>query len=384
MCNHTGIAFVKNNLKLEEVFGKNIIESGSRDVNGSVRPDVELLNPGLYIGTDLVSGHRVDRVCDATDLVNVFGEASFDILISTEALEHVKNWHKVISNFKRIIKPGGLVLITTRSIGFLYHEYPSDHWRYELEDMQNIFSDFEILVLEKDTESPGIFVKARKPKNFVEKNLRDYELYSIVEQRRMKRITEMIGNAPKSSLTGVPGWLSDVEDQKLAELARNVEAGGAILQIGGEFGRSASVFCQAAKPDVSIGTIDLFPNDLLTIHRDNLAEAGFANRSVQYVGDSKSVFKTKKLAALLKKGIDLLFIDGDHSYEGAKADIDNYTGSILSGGIVAIHDCVTPDNHLPHYLHFEVQKAANEWQDKVGSAWNYVGYAGNIQIYKKK
>ncbi len=35
---------------------------------------------------------------------------------------------------------------------------------------------------------------------------------------------------------------------------------------------------------------------------------------------------------------DFLFIDGDHSYEGVKADYENYSPMVKPGGMVAFHD----------------------------------------------
>lgn len=36
--------------------------------------------------------------------------------------------------------------------------------------------------------------------------------------------------------------------------------------------------------------------------------------------------------------VDLLFIDGDHSYEGVKADYENYRSFVRPGGLIAFHD----------------------------------------------
>jgi cephalosporin hydroxylase len=40
---------------------------------------------------------------------------------------------------------------------------------------------------------------------------------------------------------------------------------------------------------------------------------------------------------------DLVTIDGDHSYEGVKADVDNYSPMLTSGGFLALHDSALPD-----------------------------------------
>lgn len=110
----------------------------------------------------------MDIVCRAEDVLTKFGKDSFDVVISTEMVEHVRDWKTVISNIKNLCRPEGVVLVTTRSRGFKYHAFPYDFWRYEPEDMNNIFSDFEIQVLEKDPELPGVLIKAKKPARFLE------------------------------------------------------------------------------------------------------------------------------------------------------------------------------------------------------------------------
>ena len=163
---------------------KRIIEVGSVNINGSLRSHIEKFKPKEYIGVDISEGKGVDIICNAYDLITKFGKESFDILISTEVLEHVEDWRLVISNFKNILRPGGFLLLTTRSIGFGFHEYPCDFWRYEEEDMNYIFSDFIINKIKKDSLAPGIFIKATKSNSFSEVDLLKYELYNIVEKKK--------------------------------------------------------------------------------------------------------------------------------------------------------------------------------------------------------
>jgi len=40
----------------------------------------------------------------------------------------------------------------------------------------------------------------------------------------------------------------------------------------------------------------------------------------------------------LEGPIDLLFIDGDHSYQGVKSDFEMYSPLVRDSGIVAFHD----------------------------------------------
>jgi len=182
--------FGVRNLTPKEVAGRKIIEIGACEVNGSLRPILESYGPASYIGVDISEGTGVDVVCDAEKLLERFEKERFDIVISTEVIEHTRDWKRVISNIKNLCAPGGTILITTRSLGFHYHAYPYDFWRYETEDMKEIFSDCEIVSLAKDPGDPGVFLKVRKPADFREKDLRGYQLYSMVAGRRIADVTD--------------------------------------------------------------------------------------------------------------------------------------------------------------------------------------------------
>jgi SAM-dependent methyltransferase len=187
MCNANGILFAALNLKVDEIKNKRILEVGSMNVNGSVRSLLESYGPKQYVGVDVAAGPGVDIVCNAAKLLDMFPKSSFDVVVSTEMLEHVLNWQSVISNLKAMAVPGGLICISTRSMGFPYHGYPFDFWRYEVEDIKNIFSDCVVEKIEKDPQK-GVFAKIRKPPVFKEIALQQYPLYSIVSNTRISHI----------------------------------------------------------------------------------------------------------------------------------------------------------------------------------------------------
>ncbi|HZD54754.1 MAG TPA: methyltransferase domain-containing protein [Candidatus Aquicultoraceae bacterium] len=190
MCTVGCLMFGIRHLRPEEVEGRDVIEVGACEVVGSLRPVVESWRPRSYLGVDIVAGNGVDEICDAEDLLGRYGAERFDIVISTEMIEHTRNWRKVVSNLKHLCRQGGILLVTTRSRGFHYHAYPHDFWRYEADDIREIFADFTIERIETDPRDPGVFVKAVRPLRFVEKDLSGYPLYSVVTGRSAVEIGE--------------------------------------------------------------------------------------------------------------------------------------------------------------------------------------------------
>ena len=184
----SSIIFIVKNLREPEIKDKRILEIGSYNSRTNIGTYIDSLRPKIYIGTDINKGPDVNVVCDAESLLKKFKKKSFDTVISIEVLEHVVDWRKAISNIKNLCRPEGIVLITTRSYGFEYHLSPRDYWRYEINDMKHIFLDFEILEIEKDRDAPGVFLKARKHKKFIENDLSDYKLYNIVANKRISSI----------------------------------------------------------------------------------------------------------------------------------------------------------------------------------------------------
>ncbi len=190
MCNVNSIKWGIKNLTEQDVQGKRILEVGSYDVNGSLRYGTELLKPAEYIGVDIEKGPGVDIICSSDDMVQKFGENSFDVVLSTCLLEHVRHWKNAVTNMKKVCKPNGIILMIVPS-QWPFHEFPYDFWRYTKEDIKNIFSDCEILTLEEDHHKPSlVYAKIKKPSEFTENDLTDYQLHSVVTNKKTNEIQD--------------------------------------------------------------------------------------------------------------------------------------------------------------------------------------------------
>lgn len=141
--------------------------------------------------------------------------------------------------------------------------------------------------------------------------------------------------------------------QKWEELAKLVEevvelAPKVIVEIG--IGKGGTSWCWSKLSSVEkLIAIDL-PNgpwgggpDGLSI--DYIQANKINNCSFTYIPADSQAESTMNAVLTLLAGspIDFLFIDGDHSYEGVKADYEKYSPLVRSRGIIALHDITEHD-----------------------------------------
>jgi SAM-dependent methyltransferase len=96
--------------------GANVLDCGSLDINGNNR---FLFTNSTYTGIDVGPGNNVDIV----SLTHEFQAApeSFDIVISTECLEHDLHYDKSLKQMVNLLRRGGLMLFTCATTGRKEH-----------------------------------------------------------------------------------------------------------------------------------------------------------------------------------------------------------------------------------------------------------------------
>lgn len=62
-------------------------------------------------------------------------------------------------------------------------------------------------------------------------------------------------------------------------------------------------------------------------------------------------FSYKMADIIPDESLGMVYIDGDHTYEGARADIDSYWPKLVPGGIMAFHDARNPTYGIMNAIH---------------------------------
>lgn len=113
------------------------------DIGGRDRPYAGLFTRALgrsgrpvrYLVVD--PGPGGDITATAEDLPVADGK--FDLILSTQVLEHVNDPARTVAEMSRALAPGGTCLLTTHGTWF-YHPDPEDRWRWTSAGLKELFT----------------------------------------------------------------------------------------------------------------------------------------------------------------------------------------------------------------------------------------------------
>ncbi|HVA64515.1 MAG TPA: class I SAM-dependent methyltransferase [Terriglobales bacterium] len=146
----------------------------------------------------------------------------------------------------------------------------------------------------------------------------------------------------------LPGFLGEREFRALLMLAAATSAPGAapgaIVEIGSFKGKSTVGLATLAQrlglgpvvsidphnsPSVTDPGVESYPGFLANLRGAGLNDAVEVHRA-----------RSREVAAGWRRPIRLLWIDGDHTYAGAREDFDLFSPYLADGALVAIHDAL--------------------------------------------
>ena len=97
----------------------------------------------IYTGLDLQPGPNVDIVSGSAYAYPISSNY-YDVVASSSTMEHVKAIWYWIPELTRVLKPGGLLAVTTH-MSWPFHRYPVDCWRVMPDGMIFLFDETGVL-----------------------------------------------------------------------------------------------------------------------------------------------------------------------------------------------------------------------------------------------
>lgn len=118
---------------MSELSSNNLLpQSGSMlDYGCGERPYLELFlgrfNP--IVGADFPGNESADCIVGPQGELSSIKDETFDVVLSTQVLEHVVDPRIYLSEARRVLRPGGTLILSTHGM-FQYHADPNDYWRW--------------------------------------------------------------------------------------------------------------------------------------------------------------------------------------------------------------------------------------------------------------
>jgi SAM-dependent methyltransferase len=129
-------AYIQQQAERFSPAGLRVLELGSHYVNGSVRP--LFASAAVYAGLDRWPGEGVDITADCAEFD---GGKLWDMVVTTESLEHTFTPQDVIDCAKRALRKGGRIFITAAAPPRVPHRCDGHSDDLRGEQYQNVTPD---------------------------------------------------------------------------------------------------------------------------------------------------------------------------------------------------------------------------------------------------
>lgn len=135
-------------------------------------------------------------------------------------------------------------------------------------------------------------------------------------------------------------------------LAANLKSGDQAMIIGAAVGTLSMAILREAPKEFHLWSVDIDP-----VNHESafLSNAGLWDhkRITKLWGDSREIGKW------WARPLDLLVIDGDHTYAGVSADLAVWADHVITGGIMVCHDYIDSD-----HPGLQAKPAINDWFER--------------------
>jgi predicted O-methyltransferase YrrM len=179
----------------------------------------------------------------------------------------------------------------------------------------------------------------------------------------------------EAAICDVDGWLGPLEGRLLYALAAAADPEGWIVEIGSWQGKSTIWLAAGARSGrgARVAAIDPHRGTDLRAEGETTEPALRANleRAGVAAGVEVVVATSADAESTWSRPVSLLWIDGDHSYEGALLDLDRWERHLLPDAAIAFHDTFTfpgPERVFRERIIASPEYSGFEWAETTSAA----------------
>lgn len=303
-----------------------------------------------FVGIDKVQHPGVDIVHDLEKFPYPVGTESCHTIKCAHVIEHIKPWNVIafMDELWRMLIPDGQLAMSAPYAGSPGYTQDPTHCTMITEKTWQYFSHQAPMYQQYRPKPWAVEHLAFKVNGNIEVVLRKIK----TDDRIVELTTEAIQKGALQKHTELYDFLNFIKDKPLKTVA----------EIGTYQGGVFYALCQLADPKATVISLDLvggqFGGESGLRDVRHLATFGKKSQDLIFIRKDSHKQETKKefKTALNGKKLDLLFIDGDHTYSGVKKDWEMYAPFVKAGGFVIFHDIC----FHPQVLACEVERFWNE------------------------
>ena len=170
-----------------------VLDVGSASVSGEDDGYRPLFSDAAwrYVGLDLAPARNVDVVVSSIFEWCELAEASFDVVISGQAFEHIAWPWLTMMEIARVLRPDGLAAITAPSAGHV-HRFPLDCWRFYPDGFPALAQFAGLTLIEQHVDESyaypenafwgDVFIVLRRPERSAEEESRWHDRHAAAMQ----------------------------------------------------------------------------------------------------------------------------------------------------------------------------------------------------------
>jgi len=192
---------------------------------------------------------------------------------------------------------------------------------------------------------------------FFYKQKRKFERYAILKRISQNMIDDSKNITDYDKLIEFTRNYPDFQPaQKFSEIKKIMELASApnvhtLCEVGTYKGGALFLLAQAAANDSLLISVDIEYTDYRDWIYQKFAKPGQRIKCIKgNTHDLSTILKMKR--ALNGRKIDLLFIDGDHSFFGVMNDYIRFLPFVSEGGVIVFHD-IQPDSKMRYGIKTE-------------------------------